>query len=191
MYKTLVHGLREVDPQAAAMLESSPRLRKSHKAEHNGQDGGDQYEGELFIVLITACKAVYGRNAVAFVGAESITAPAMSRALVVCGVVTDLPQDCLQVSSFLMLDMLIYVWHQLPLIGRLAGPVTQFLSMLECMSMPQAVVLALLGCCGAAAVVDFSVCAPLEDQQGAPQNHTFDFPSRFVMQSAAPAAAII
>ena len=99
-------------------------------------------------MLITACKAVYGRNAVAFVGAESITAPAMSRALVVCRVVTDVPQDCLQVSSFLMLDMLIYVWHQLPLIGRLAGPVTQFLSMLECMSMPQAVVLALLGFVG-------------------------------------------
>ena len=47
-----------------------------------------------------------------------------------------------------MLDMIIYVWHQLPLIGRLAGPVTQFLSMLECMSMPQAVVLALLGFVG-------------------------------------------
>ena len=28
LYKTLVHGLRDVDPQAAAMLESSPRLRK-------------------------------------------------------------------------------------------------------------------------------------------------------------------
>ena len=47
-----------------------------------------------------------------------------------------------------MLDMIIYVWHQLPVIGRLAGPVTQFLSMLECMSMPQAVVLALLGFVG-------------------------------------------
>ena len=60
----------------------------------------------------------------------------------------DLLHDSLQVSSFLMLDMIIYVWHQLPLIGRLAGPVTQFLSMLECMSMPQAVVLALLGFVG-------------------------------------------
>ena len=47
-----------------------------------------------------------------------------------------------------MLDMAIYVWHQLPFLGRLAGPVTQLLSMLECMSMPQAVVLAALGCYG-------------------------------------------
>ena len=31
LYKTLVHGLREVDPQAAAMLESSPRLRNPTK----------------------------------------------------------------------------------------------------------------------------------------------------------------
>ena len=54
----------------------------------------------------------------------------------------------MQVSSFLVLDMVIHIWHQLPLIGRLAGPVTQFLNMLECMSMPQAVVLAALGFVG-------------------------------------------
>ena len=47
-----------------------------------------------------------------------------------------------------MLDMVIYIWHQLPLLGRLAGPVTQLLNMLECMSMPQAVVLAALGFVG-------------------------------------------
>lgn len=47
-----------------------------------------------------------------------------------------------------MLDMLIYVWHQLPWLGRLAGPVMQFLGMLECMSMPQAVILAGLGFIG-------------------------------------------
>ena len=58
---------------------------------------------------------------------------------------SELSLMCVQVSGFLMLDMAIYVWHQLPFLGRLAGPVTQFLSMLECMSMPQAVVLAALG----------------------------------------------
>lgn len=47
-----------------------------------------------------------------------------------------------------MLDMVIHIWHQLPLLGRLAGPVTQFLNMLECMSMPQAVILAALGFVG-------------------------------------------
>ncbi len=44
--------------------------------------------------------------------------------------------------------MVIYFWHQLPWLGRLAGPVTQFLNMLECMSMPQAVILAALGFVG-------------------------------------------
>ena len=53
-----------------------------------------------------------------------------------------------QVSSFLVLDMMIHIWHQLPWLGRLAGPVTQFLNMLECMSMPQAVILAALGFVG-------------------------------------------
>ena len=47
-----------------------------------------------------------------------------------------------------MLDMAIHIWHQLPLLGRLAGPVTQFLNMLECMSMPQAIILAALGFVG-------------------------------------------
>ena len=31
LYKTLVHGLREVNPEAAAMLEASPRLRNPTK----------------------------------------------------------------------------------------------------------------------------------------------------------------
>ncbi|CAL5222653.1 g5049 [Coccomyxa viridis] len=96
LYKTLVHGLREVNPEAAAMLEASPRLRNPTK-----------------------------RN--------TIDRVAMSMA---------------KVSSFLVLDMVIYFWHQLPWLGRLAGPVTQFLNMLECMSMPQAVILAALGFVG-------------------------------------------
>ena len=31
LYKTLVHGLRDVNPEAAAMLEASPRLRNPTK----------------------------------------------------------------------------------------------------------------------------------------------------------------
>ena len=52
--------------------------QKPHEAEHNGQDGGEYYEGELSIMLVIACKAVYERNAAASVESKSVTAPAMS-----------------------------------------------------------------------------------------------------------------
>ena len=83
LYKTLVHGLRDVDPQAAAMLESSPRLRNPTKRNTMDRMVGTTMKASFPSCWPKACKAVYTRNAVPFDGAKQVTAPAMSHP---CGV---------------------------------------------------------------------------------------------------------
>ena len=56
LYKTLVHGLRDVDPQAAAMLESSPRLR--HPTKRNTMD---RMVGSTMKASLPSCWPLYAR----------------------------------------------------------------------------------------------------------------------------------
>lgn len=53
-----------------------------------------------------------------------------------------------QVGTLLLTDLVIYAWHQLPIVGRAAGPVMHFLNMVEGLGLRRAAVISLLGLWG-------------------------------------------
>ncbi|CAL8461782.1 g1313 [Coccomyxa elongata] len=96
LYKTLVHALRDVNPQAAATLEAAPRLRNPSKAN-------------------TAERVAWTGNSV---------------------------------MQLLAVDLLVYIWHNLPIVGRAAGPVMQFISIRDSLGVHRAAALSILGLWG-------------------------------------------
>lgn len=53
-----------------------------------------------------------------------------------------------QVGLLLLTDLFIYAWHQLPIVGRAAGPVMHFLNMVEGLGLHRAAVISILGLWG-------------------------------------------
>jgi len=54
----------------------------------------------------------------------------------------------MQVMQLLAVDLLVYIWHKLPVVGRAAGPVMQFISIQESLGTHRAAALSVLGLFG-------------------------------------------
>lgn len=51
----------------------------------------------------------------------------------------------LQVMQLLAVDILVYIWHKLPIVGLAAGPVMQFISVRDSLGTHRAAALSILG----------------------------------------------
>ena len=54
----------------------------------------------------------------------------------------------LQAFTFLVLDLVVFIWRQMPVVGRFAGPVTYFASLQVALGFKSAAVLSMLGLWG-------------------------------------------
>ncbi len=56
-----------------------------------------------------------------------------------------MPYHNMQVMQLLAVDLLVYIWHNLPIVGRAAGPVMQFISIRDSLGVHRAAALSILG----------------------------------------------
>ncbi len=133
LYKTLVHGLRDINPQAAVTLEAAPRLRNPSKAN----------------TAERVAKTVNSVSDFTFCMPHGCMPRSLQRRALVLGLASTRPSSSprapVQVMQLLAVDILLYIWHKLPVVGHVAGPLMQFLSVRDSLGTHRAAALSILG----------------------------------------------